>query len=359
MASPDMNSLFQVMGVPGPWGGNPIRGLTPIVTGEGDYQTTWPISGDLTNIFGQFLGSQVGGGASPYNLPVNLPGGGQSQPGQLTADPNQQLTQFLDFLGGGSPQTPGQGTFLDAITSGLQAPLALPKSTYGMLESGMPIDQLPAWQAMIEAQRGNVARGGRDIQEAFGAGGAFFSSGSADTLTNYYNQVSRDQNALLGKMTAEAQEAAKMRQYGTGLGVAELATGLGENAANRRFLASNIANTMYSQLGQIFQGMDQAAIDRTLNEFIRTRPEYGPLLQYILALSTVFPPTQQNQPGGILPGILSAIGDVIQIAGPIAGVIGGGPTSGGGGTGLVPGAGYASGTGALQTPGSAGLGLIP
>jgi hypothetical protein len=43
-------------------------------------------------------------------------------------------------------------------------------------------------------------------------------------------------------------------------------------------------------LSEILQGYDQASIDRLLAEFIRTRPEYGPLLNAIFGMATTFPP---------------------------------------------------------------------
>ncbi|MDP2637155.1 MAG: hypothetical protein Q8P03_00890, partial [bacterium] len=83
------------------------------------------------------------------------------------------------------------------------------------------------------------------------------------------------------------------------------------------FYALNLQNQQFmiqqaQSLGELFQGLDQAAIDRTFAEFLRTRPEYSPLLNFLHALSVTFPPALATQTG--LGSVGAAIGNVGTIA---------------------------------------------
>jgi hypothetical protein len=68
--------------------------------------------------------------------------------------------------------------------------------------------------------------------------------------------------------------------------------------------------------------MDQQAINNVLQEFIRTRPEYGPLLQMMFGEANTFAPfAQKPRGGGILGPILGSL--IGAIGGPIGSAIGG------------------------------------
>ncbi len=182
-------------------------------------------------------------------------------------------------------------------------------------------------------------------------------------LTDFYSQTARDQNAALTAASQQAQEAARARQLGAAgtmsgqqlgaaqnLGALQQQAGLfgaGQQNATSQYLqnlmaqganqlsqnqlggaglASNIVGqsqqTPYNiygnllgmqqgnlanmaNLGQQYQGLDQAAINRQYQEYLRTRPEYNPLLQQMFAGATTFPGVYSQQFGsGALPGLI-------------------------------------------------------
>ena len=242
-----------------------------------------------------------------------------------------------------------------------------------------------------------------------GGGQATASTPYHTALTDFYSQTARDQNANLTQASQQAQEAARARMLGAAgtmsgqqlgaaqnLGALQQQAGLfgaGQQMGSSQFLQnlmsqganqlganqlagaglganivgqsqqtpyniygnllgmqqgnlSNLAN-----LGQQYQGLDQAAINRQYQEYLRTRPEYNPLLGQMFSGATTFPGVYSESFGsGALP---STIG---QIAG---GMLGGGLFGGGGGSGGTmstnPVGGGGGGTAAAVGGGLAGL----
>lgn len=119
---------------------------------------------------------------------------------------------------------------------------------------------LPMWQSEMKAMQIPIQEQLANIKEQFGSRGALGSSEMAQALETFGAQTAADQEALLGQLTLQAlpQEAA----FGAGL-----------------------------------QNMDQASIDRLVQEFIRTSPQYNPLLQGELGFATTFPPVAGKGPG--------------------------------------------------------------
>ena len=211
-----------------------------------------PQSTGFTGNWLDWLNQQMGQGATPFNLSSTQPStGGATQPGQLTAELTpllQMLQQF--YQTGQADNVPG----LDTIAE--------------MSKTGMPVDQTVQWKAMVDAMQRQIGQGAEGMREQFAFSGNLASSPFGQAMTDYYGQTEKDLNAQLMQGQTQALEAARGRQLGAG-----------------EFLTTGAGN-----LAQIFQGMDQESINRTLAEFIRTRPEYGPLLNMMFAQSTTYPP---------------------------------------------------------------------
>lgn len=208
------------------------------------YYTVSPLDPKFTAAFTNYLGSEVGKGASPY-------------PGVLSASYNPLLMQ------GAQSFAPG-GTMSDLLTT------------------GSPVTQLPAWQAAVDASQSNIQRNLAQLKEQFSVGGGLVGSPYGDAVQNYLAQTGKDQNAMLLQSQAAALESAMGRKLN--------------------------ANEFQAQFGQYLQGLDQATIDRMYQEYIRTSPEYNPLMNAMYGLATTFPPTMKKESGqGILGQILSHV----------------------------------------------------
>lgn len=197
-------------------------------------------------------------------------------------------------------------------------------------------------------------------------------------LTDYYNQAILGQNANLTQASQQAQEAARSRQLGAAgtmsgqqLGAAQNLGGLqqqaglfgaGQQTSNSQYLqnlmsqganqlganqlagaglGSNITNqsqqTPYNiygnllgmqqgninnmaSLGQQYQGLDQAAINRQYQEYLRTSPEYSPLLPNYAAAANTFPGVYNQQFGTGIGGMLGQIaGSAVGSGGVLSG----------------------------------------
>ena len=239
---------------PGPGTGVPTGSSTSggIVKQGNLGATAAPLVPAFTGDFYNWLQTQIGQGATAFNQSAFLPStGGQTAPGSLTAPMTpilQQLEQFYTTGTGGPAGT-------DALAQ--------------MAKTGNPTDVGPAWNAMVASQQQNTDINLAKLREQFASQGTLAGSPYASGVSQYMQQTNLDQNALLAQMQQQASEAAAGRQLTAG---GELTQGAG-------------------QLGQLLQGMDQASIQAMLQEFIRTRPEYSPLLNSMYGAATTFPPT--------------------------------------------------------------------
>jgi hypothetical protein len=230
-----------------------------------------PIDPNLTGSLFNFLAGQIGQGATPFNLSSLLPSSGTAtQPGQLTAGLNPLMEMLKNFFMTGQGGTPGLDT-LSQFSKG--------------------IDVLPSFNAISSAMDRNIAEGRANLAEQFNVGGGLVGSPYGTAEADYENQASKDKSSIL----------AQLYQNTLGLqeGAASTLAGAGQNFAGA------------------LQGIDQASIDRLLQEFIRTRPEYSPLLGAEFGAATTFPPIfsqskGQSSLGSLfqsIPGILSSLGD--------------------------------------------------
>lgn len=250
---------------------SPLTGMPGGARAPRGYRAVPPLDPGLTSDFFGWLRSQVGQGATPFNLQSWLPSSGElTGPGQLTAPMNEYLAQLQNFFLTGQGGGPG----FDILQQ--------------MSQSGMPIDVMPAWQAMTEAQQRSIEQGAANLREQFAFAGNLAGSPFGTASADYWQQSGADQRALLAAMTQQASEAARGRQFG----------------------ASQFLGGAGMGLGEYLQNLDQASIDRMWEEFVRTQPEYSPLLGLLMQGATTFPPTVKKPSVGLggLGGFLSGIG---------------------------------------------------
>ncbi|KKL59253.1 hypothetical protein LCGC14_2217200 [marine sediment metagenome] len=228
------------------------------------------IAPGLTNDFFGFLRSQIGEGATPFNLQSLLTSGGTTGEGQLSAPMNEIISQLLQFYsGGGDSNVPGFNTLQE------------------MSQTGAPIDQTPAWEAMVEAAKRGIDESRANLRESFSFAGNLASSPFGRAETDFESQTAKDLNAQLIQAVTQAQESAAGRRLGAGTALAGGA----------------------SDFGSYLQGLDQSSIDRLFDEFIRTRPEYSPLINAQFGAAGAFAPVLSNRFGlGAVGGLLGGAG---------------------------------------------------
>lgn len=269
--------------------------------GEG-FGTMSPMSPTLSNNFMGWLTSQVGQGVPGYS-------------GQLSAGPNSLLQSLSSMFKRGPGSLPGMDT-LEAIASG-KGPGAdvLNQFMKGggpgsdilsrMAQTGMPTDVGPAWEAMKASQQRGIEQGAADLKQQFNFAGGLAGSPFGSAIGDYYNQASKDLNSILAQMSVGAQESARERQMGAadilgtkGLSAADILRGTALSAGGAQAQAGLGFSGQGMQLGQILQSIQQSGLDRQYQEFMRTQPQYNPLLNLMFGGATTYPPILQRQGGG-------------------------------------------------------------
>lgn len=201
------------------------------------------IDPSFTSALDQWLRSQMGKGATPFDLSAILPSTGDvTKPGTLTAPENPILKSLMEFY-----------------TKGTGGPMA---------------GVLPMWTSAMKSMEIPIQKQLANIKEQFGARGALGSSEMAQAMETYGAQTAADQEALLGQMTLQALPGME-------------------------------------QAGMDAQAIDQGAIDRLLQEFTRTRPEYSPLLGEEFGFGTLFPPMYSNKKGAFGEAFMGSLGTAL------------------------------------------------
>jgi hypothetical protein len=194
----------------------------------------------LTQQFYNMLSGQVGQGLPSFDLSTLLPSSGQATTsGALNAPLNSTDQALQAFLAGGQTNTPGANQLTQ------------------MAQTGNPVDQTPAWQAMIASEQQNTGVNANNLREQFASGGDLNSSPFGSAMQQFYNQNTMNQNAQLTQATATAQE----------------------NAQNRMLSADQGIQSEAGTFGQHMQATDQAAIQNMLTEYNYTLPQNNPLMQ--------------------------------------------------------------------------------
>lgn len=248
-------------------GGQPNTPYAPRV--NSGYFAGSSIDPGLTYGLFDYLQSQIGKGVQPFNLSAVLgSSGATTAPGTLSAPNNALIQQLMQGF---------QGQGKDASLGGLVA-------------NGNPIDQTPAWNAMVQSMQQNIQRNQANLKEQFNVGGNLVGSPYGDAMQNYMSQTASTENAqLLGAQTTALEQAKQDQMQATG---------------------------MMGQFSQFLQSQDQSSIDRMLQEFIRDSPQNNPLLNMEFGAATTFPPYMQAQKGG---GVMGGIASLLSGAGSAGG----------------------------------------
>lgn len=237
-----------------------------------------PISPQLQNNFGNFLMQRLGKGATPFDLSALLPSSGQATgQGQMSAPLTQLLTQL-------------QGLFSGQLNPSQAGPMG---GAFGTLSNVAQhgISAVPTWQTMVDAMQRQIGQGANNLREQFASMGALAGSPFGTAMSDYQTQSNKDLNSQLAQM-----------QY----------QGIQDQLAAASGLTSS-----GNELGQFIQGLDQASIDRLYNEFLRTQPEYNPLLGMTAGLATTFQPILTKNYGMGAGAALQGIGSIAQGIGSI------------------------------------------
>ena len=225
------------------------RHLNSLKTSSGQYNVGTPQDPQLTSNLFNWLNSQIGQGASAY-------------PGTLTAQNNPLIQMLMQSFG-------QKGGPLNS-----------------MINTGDPIDQTPAWEAMVKSMQIPIEQNEAQLREQASVGGNLVGSTLGTSMSNYLAQVTTSENAQLIQAQTQALEQAQGRKLSS--------------------------NEFMGQFGQYLQGLDQSSIDRMYQEYIRTSPDYSPLLQNEQAAAAQYPPYLKTESGmqqflGSLGGISSMI----------------------------------------------------
>jgi hypothetical protein len=315
--------------------------------------------------WGSMLTGQLGQGISPFDLSSYLPSSGQqTNPGQVAAPLTPILSQLQQFLSGGSSSGVGQQQLLSLLQSGgLTGNLGTTATSSGGLgasptlsnlantggltgsmgtlaATGDPIDQTPAWQAMVQSEAQNTALNQANLKEQFASMGDLSSSNAADAMSQYMQQVNLGQNAQLTQAQTQAQQQAVQNMLSagtTGIGtqLAAGTTGLNATVGAGEFgssLQSQLAQfmpQMSQSLGEFGQGLDQNAIQTLMSEYFQTSPQENPLLGMESTLATTYPSIYTKQ-GGVGGALAGGAGGLLSLAGQVGSSVGAGLSGGGG-----------------------------
>lgn len=125
---------------------------------------------------------------------------------------------FLSFLTGGQSSTPGATQLAQMATT------------------GNPFNVSPEWQSMVAQQQQNIQQNQANLKEQFGAAGELQSSPFGTAMSNYEQQTTLDQNALLAQLQQQSYQQAQQNQLQAG----GMITGLAGN--EQQYL-----NSLFSQ----------------------------------------------------------------------------------------------------------------
>lgn len=247
--------------------------------GHGQYSVP-PTDASLQNSIMNYLQGQVGQGMSPFNLQALLPTGGTTGAGQVSSplDPlSQAMMQFYSTgATGGNP--------------GLQ-------SLSQLASTGDPIDQTPAWQAMVQQMQQQIGTGAANVREQMSFSGNLPGSAGALATSEYQNQSTADLNSQLLSAQTQAQQQAVQNKL----------TASGQIQSGEQSLASSL------------YGYDQSAVTNLMNEFFATQSQENPTLGYQFGGGTAYAPTfGKTQSPSVLQQILSGVAGIAGAAAPLA-----------------------------------------
>lgn len=343
LGNPGMQGMYNYNAMIGPamqYGttmpNNPLEGLAAGGTG-GPMQGLAPF---LSGGMGQGAPGGAGGALNPFMVGGPGSGGSPAAGGQ-------------PFSGLFSQQSAGGG---GGASGGM--PIGYMQQMAGGGGAATPVSALPAWQAMVAAQQRNISEGSANLASQFNTSGDRFSTDYGNAATDYQLQATLGQNALLGQMQLPALLQSQQLQAGAGTQLGQMQYGAGQQLAGEQFgagqgllgaglsagqglnqagmqallsmpgAAGTQANIWQSQLANQLQsgmtqyGLGQQQIGNQYQEWMRTQPQYNPLMNYMSQIANTYP--QMYQPS-YQPSIFG------QMAGGLGGLMGGIGAMGSGG----------------------------
>ena len=220
----------------------------------------------LSSNFANMLNSQIGQGLPGFNQSTQLPGGGTTQPGQLSAPLNSVLQQLMQMYNGQGSNVPGGNVMNQIANQGISA--------------------LPEWQSMLQAMQQNIGQQQSNLQGQFASMGDLAGSGFGNAMQNFQQGTTATQNALLAQLTQQ--------NIGTQIGVGENL----EAGAN--------------QFGSGLQALQNQAIQQQYQQFQTDLPQNNPLLSLMSQYGSMYPPAAGSQSGAQQAGeVMSGIGNMI------------------------------------------------
>lgn len=106
-----------------------------------------------------------------------------------------------------------------------------------LAQNPKPFDATDAWQKLILAQDERTKQNAGNLQEYMNVTGNRYSTAFGDSMGDFWEQTTRDQNSLLSQLQMQGYEAERNRQFGAASGVAQLTSQLGENEQQRTWQA--------------------------------------------------------------------------------------------------------------------------
>ena len=243
--------------------------------------TSWIGAGNVTNPGGTWDGSQFGAQPSQWNTASNV-------------------LQDMANTGGYVP-----------------APDEWYGASYGanqMAQGGMPTDVDPWYQKAKEVSDYDTQEAIKQAMEQSGLTGNRWSSGAQRTAADIGGKYASQLGANYAQQTMAAQEAARGRQQGAYDQLFNIGSGFAglDTAARQRQLESTgqlgglgqymtqypmqLANQA-SQIGAGQTALEQSALDKAMQEWMRTQPEYSPYLNMAYGMATGQGMQQQFTPG--------------------------------------------------------------
>lgn len=205
-------------------------------------------------------------------------GGGANTAGPLDPQLTAALFSYLQSqIGQGvtpfnlSAALPSGGTSAPGATTAPMNPLMKSLQDFYMGQGGGPNSFiLPMFQSQMDAMKLPIDENLANLKEQFASRGALGSTEMARAMSDYLTQTSLNQQSLLGSETLQALPGMQNEAQAT-------------------------------------QNLDQSSIQNLLQEFMRTQPQYNPLLSSMFGASTTFPPVYTPQ-GGIGQALLGSAG---------------------------------------------------
>jgi hypothetical protein len=177
--------------------------------------------------------------------PAGGPAGAPAPPGRSFSMPNLNTLAGLLSIG----NTPGfSGN--TSTGGGSSQPFNVEDVNYwrGLVQNPQPFNTSQAWQDILAATDEQTRKNAGNLQEYFNVTGNRFSSSFGDSMSDYWEQVNRDQRALAAQLGMQSYETERTRQFGGAGNLAGLTSSLWNSQADRQWQSGE------NNLNRLFTG---------------------------------------------------------------------------------------------------------